>query len=128
MKTDVVPPCEKRKLEKTCANYKSDRNALAQHNRRNRIVISGTLGSVSKDRLEQLVISILADIGIYAVGSHITAGHRFAKLDKQKFQKTIVHFVNRKNCKKVLFNKRLAVLTAVNMTLQKIEKPLQMRI
>ena len=55
-------------------------------------------------------------------------GHRFAKLDKEKFQKTIVQFVNRKNCKKVLFDKRLAVLIAVNMTLQKIEKPLQMRI
>ena len=104
------------------------RDALAQHNRRNKIAISGILESVSKDRLEQLVISILTDIGIYVVGSHITAGHRFGKLDKQKFQKTIVRFVDRKNCKKVLFNKRLAVLIAVNMTLQKIEKPLQMRI
>ena len=51
------------------------------------------------------MISVLADIDISVESQDIEACHRFGEPDRDKSQKTIVQFVNRKNCKKVLFNK-----------------------
>ena len=61
---------------------------------------------VSEDVLEESVISNLADIDVLVESQDIEACHRFGKPDKDKSQKTILDFVNRKNSKKVLLNKR----------------------
>ena len=53
------------RLEKQCSKYESDRNALAQYDRRKNIVLSRIPGSTSEDVLEESVISVLADIGFF---------------------------------------------------------------
>ena len=68
--------------------------------------LSGILESVSEDVLEESVISVLADIDVSVESQDIEACHRLGKPDRDKFQKITVRFVNRKNCKKVLFNKK----------------------
>ena len=52
------------------------------------------------------MIFILADIDVSVESEDIEACHRFGKPDRDKSQKTIVQLVNRKNYKKVLFNKK----------------------
>ena len=69
-------------------------------------MLSGIPKLVSEDVLEESVISVLADIDVFVESEDIEACHRFDKPDRDKSQKTIVHLVNRKNCKKVLFNKK----------------------
>ena len=98
--------CRCERLEKRCSKYESDHNALAQYGQQNNIVLSGIPESVSEDVLEESVISVLADIDVSVESQDIKACHRFGKPDRDKSQKTIVWFVNRKNCKQVLFNKK----------------------
>ena len=69
-------------------------------------MLSGIPESVSEDILEESVIPVLADTDVFVKSEGIEACHRFGKPDIDKSQKTIVHFVNRKNCKNVLFNKK----------------------
>ena len=90
-------------MEKTCLKYQSDQIALAQHGRRNNVILSRISESVSEDILEESVISVLADIDVLIESQNIEACYKFGKGDKS--QKTIVHFENRKNCNKV-FNKK----------------------
>ena len=52
------------------------------------------------------MISILADIDVSVECQDIEACHRFGNPDRDKSQKTIVQFVNRKNCIEILFNKK----------------------
>ena len=61
---------------------------------------------VSEDVLEESVISVLADIDVLVEIQDIEVCHRFGKPDRDKSQKTIVRFVNRKVYKKVLFIKK----------------------
>ena len=98
--------CRCERLEKQCSKYESDHNALAQYGWWNNIVLSGIPESVSEDVLEESVIPVLADIDVSVESQDIEACHRFGKPDRDKSQKTILQFVNRKNCKKVLFNKK----------------------
>ena len=79
---------------------------MAQYGRRNNAILSGIPESVSEDALEESLISVLADIDVLVESQDIQACHRFGKSDRDKSQKTVVRFVNRKNCKKVLFNKK----------------------
>ena len=117
------------RLENPCSRYKSDHNVLGQYGLRNNKVLSGIPESVSEDVLEELVITVLADIDVSVESQNIEACHRFDKPDRDKSEKTIVGFVNRKNCKKVLLNKKnVAVLIAANIVLHKIQEFLQMRI
>ena len=84
---------------------------------------------VSEDVLEESVISVLADIDVLVEIQDIEVCHRFGKPDRDKSQKTIVRFVNRKNCKKFyLTRKNLAVLITANTILRKIQIFLQLRI
>ena len=96
--------CER--LERHCAKYKSDHNALAQYGCWNNEVLSGIPDSVSDDTLEESVISVLTDIDLYIEHQDIEACHKFGKADRQKSKKTIMWSTNRKNCKKVLPNKK----------------------
>ena len=52
------------------------------------------------------MISVMANIDVFVESENIEAYDRFGKPDRDKSQKTIMPFVNRKNCKKVLFNKK----------------------
>ena len=52
------------------------------------------------------MILVLTDIDVSVESQDIEACHRFGKPDRDKSQKTIVRFVNRKNCKKFLLNKK----------------------
>ena len=89
-------------LERHCAKY----NALAQYGRQNNIILSCIPDSVSDDMLEESVISVLGDIDVYMKHQDLVVCHRFGEADRQKSKKTIVRFINRKNCKKVLSNKK----------------------
>ena len=79
---------------------------MAQYGRRNNIVLSGIPESVSEDVLEESVILDLADIDVSVESQDIETCHRFGKPDRDKSKKTTVRFVNRKNCKKFLLNKK----------------------
>ena len=92
-------------LERPCAKYESDHNALAQYGHRNNVVLSGIPDYVSDDTLKESVISVLAEIDVFVEHKDIEACHRFGKADRQKSKKTIVQFLNKKKCKKVLSNK-----------------------
>ena len=96
--------CEQ--LERQCAKYKSNHNALAQYGHQNNVGLSGIPDSVSDDTLEESVISVLADIDVFVEYQDKEACHRSGKADRQKSKKTIVQFTNRKNCKKVLSNNK----------------------
>ena len=52
-------------LERRCAKYESNHNALAQYCRRNNVVQSDIPDSVSDDTLEESVILVLADVDVY---------------------------------------------------------------
>ena len=69
-------------------------------------MLSGIPESVYEDVFKESVISVLADIDVFAESEDIETCHRFGKPDRDKSQKTIKRFVNKKNCKKVLFNKK----------------------
>ena len=64
------------------------------------MVLSGIPEFVSEDVLEVVVIPVLADTDVFVERHNIEAGHRFAKPDRQKSQKMIVRFVNRKIARK----------------------------
>ena len=82
-------------------------NSLGQYGRRNNLVLSGILEIIPDNQLENTVASILSDIGVSIQSEEIEACHQFGKTDrKTKSKKTIIHFVNRKYCKKVLLNKK----------------------
>ena len=95
--------CEK--LENRVAILESNHNDLAQYGRRNNVVFSGIPENVPDNNLESTVISVLSDIDVQLEPSDIEASHRIGKPTSKK-QKTIVRFVNRKNCEKVLANKK----------------------
>ena len=88
--------CEK--LENRVSILDSNHNDLAQYGRRNNVVFSGISENVPDNNLESTVISVF-DVQIEP--RDIEAYHRIGK-PTSKTQKTIVRFVNRKNCEKVL--------------------------
>ena len=80
---------------------------MAQHGRRNNIVISGIPDSIDYNNLENTAISMMSNINVNIEENDVVACHRFGKLDvKSKSKKTVVHFVNRKNCNKIFENKK----------------------
>ena len=95
--------CEKH--ENRVAILESNHNDLAQYGRQNNVVFSGIPENVPDNNLESTVISVLSDIDVQLEPSDIEASHRIGKPTSKK-QKTIVRFVNRKNCEKVLANKK----------------------
>ena len=78
---------------------------MAQYGRRNNVVFSGIPENVPDNNLESTVISVLLDIDVQVEPRDIEECHRIGK-PTSKTQKTIVRFVNRKNCEKVLANKK----------------------
>ena len=78
---------------------------MVQYDRRNNVVFSGIPENVPDNNLESTVISALSDIDVQVEPRDIEACHRIGK-PTSKTQKTIVRFVNRKNCQKDLANKK----------------------
>ena len=95
--------CEK--LENRVAILESNHNDLVQYGRRNNVVFSGIPENVTDNNLENIVMSVLSDIDVQVEPRDIEACHQINK-PTSKTQKTIVRFVNRKNCEKVLANKK----------------------
>ena len=95
--------CEK--LENRVAILESNHNDLAQYGRHNNVAFSFIPESVPDNNLESTFISVLSDIDVQVEPRDIEACHRIGK-PASKMRKTIVRFVNRKNCEKVLANKK----------------------
>ena len=95
--------CEK--LENRVVILESNHNDLAQYGRRNNVVFSGIPENVPDNNLESMVTSVLPDIDVQVEPRDIQACHQIAK-PVSKTEKKIVRFVNRKNCEKVLANKK----------------------
>ena len=93
------------KLENRVAILESKHNDLAQYGRRNNLVFSGIPENVPDSNLESTVLSVLLEIDLQVESRYTEACHRIGKPSSKK-QKTIVRFVNRKNCEKVLANKK----------------------
>ena len=92
-------------LENIVAILESNHNDLAQYGRQNDVVFSGIPENVPDNNLESTVISVLLDIDVQVEPRDIEVCHRIGK-PTSKTQKTIVRFVNIKNCEKVLANKK----------------------
>jgi len=110
MKTDVVGALMKenadlknqvKKLTKQCEDNKISLNKIDQYSRRNNIIIDGIPSDIGNQQLEKKVIDILATVNIKVSECDIEATHRLGKS-----RKTIIRFVNRKNCSKLLFKKK----------------------
>ena len=98
------PKC--RTLENKVVTLEQNLNSLGQYGRRNNLVLSGIPESIPDHQLENMVSSILLDIGVSIQSEEIEARHRFGKANrKTKSTKTVIHFVNSKHCKKALLNK-----------------------
>ena len=95
--------CEK--LENRVVILESNHNDLAQYGRRNNVVFSGIPENVPDNNLESMVTSVLPDIDVQVEPRDIQACHQIAK-PISKTEMKIVRFVNRKNCEKVLANKK----------------------
>ena len=83
----------------------SNHNDLPLYGRRNNVVFSGIPENVPDNNLESMVTSVLPDIDVQVEPRDIQACHQIAK-PISKTEKKIVRFVNRKNCEKVLANKK----------------------
>ena len=95
------------KLEARIVKLETEQNSLAQYGRRNNIVISEIPDSIDDNNLENTVISMMSEINLSIEENDIEACHRFGKRDvTSKSKKTIVRFANRKNCSKIIENKR----------------------
>ena len=94
-------------LENKVVTLEQNLNSLGQYGRRNNLVLTGIPESMLDNQLENTVSSILSDVGVRIQSEEIEAYHRFGKTDwKTKCKKTIIRFVNRKHCKKLLLNKK----------------------
>ena len=78
---------------------------MAQYGRHKNVVFSGIPENVPDNNLESTVISVLSDIDMQMEPRDIEACHQIGK-PTSKMQKIIVRFVNRKNCERVLANKK----------------------
>ena len=80
---------------------------LQQYVRRNNIEICGIPETVENKNLEKTVVEIAEVIGVDIKRNDIEACHRLAKRKNEAGPKrTIIRFVNRKNCESLLRNKK----------------------
>lgn len=79
--------------------------ATNQYGRRSNIEISGVTNDIDDDQLEDKMIEIFNKMEVNVTKSDIESCHRLPAKNNQT-KKTIVRFVNRKNCQKLLENKK----------------------
>ena len=94
-------------IKNNVIEYQTDINRLEQYGRRSNIEIAGIPDEIPLKELEGKVVEILTEIDVQVDDRDIEACHR---LPKGRFGKgparTIVRFVNRKNCEKIFSKKR----------------------
>ena len=94
-------------IKNNIIEYQTDINRLEQYGRRSNIEIAGIPDEIPLKELEGKVVEILTEIDVKVEDRDIEACHR---LPKGRFGKgparTIVRFVNRKNCDKIFTKKR----------------------
>ena len=76
-----------------------------QYGQRNNIKITGIPDSVSNQNLEEKVVDILNEISVDVSTKDIEACHCVG-VSKNSLKKTKVHFINRKQTKKVLISRK----------------------
>ena len=99
---------ENKTLRQRCKSFESkpestesSLNQLEQYGRGNNNAISGIPDNNTDDKLEDVVMKILADVDVIVEASDIEARHRFSKSDRKTTGKEkIIRFPNRKNCEK----------------------------
>ena len=84
---------------------KSNHNNLVHYDKRINVFLSAIPENVPDNNLERTVISVLSNIDVQVEPRDIEACHRIAK-PTSKTKEATVRFVNRKNCEKVLANKK----------------------
>ena len=93
-------------LERRLDVVQSSIDDLEQCDRWNNLILSGIPDSVSDDDIEKTVTAILSDIDVQVTVNDVEACHRIGQSDKNKSKKTIIRFVDRKHCRKILENKK----------------------
>ena len=106
------------KLENKLVSLETSTTALEQYGRRNNLVLSGILDTTADDELESTVISVLGDIDVEVESSDIEDCRGTGKPDKANSKKTIIHFANRKYCKKALIEKNWTNVLGLTITLR----------
>ena len=105
LKSDVAEL--EKKIIQNKIEYETDINRLEQYGRRSNVEIAGIPDEISNTDLEGKVVEILKEIDVAVNPREIEACHR---LPKGRFTKgparTIVRFVNRKNCDAIFSKKR----------------------
>ena len=89
-----------KELNKKCDDHEMSLNKIDQYSRRNNVIIEGIPSDVGNDKLEKKIVQMLAKVNIKVREDEIEAAHRLGKS-----RKTIIRFVNRKYCSKLLFRK-----------------------
>ena len=100
LKTDI------KDIKKRLIKAESENLNLQQYVRRNNIEICGIPDDIEIENLESKVIEIADSIGVELKEGDIEACHRLKKGKKDKTARTIVRFLNRKNCDKLHQNKK----------------------
>ena len=77
-----------------------------QYDRRNNIELNGIPSSVDQMNLESTVIKVLESIDVRVNEADIEACHRLNKTQQDGSKTTIVRFVNRKHCERIMRNKK----------------------
>lgn len=89
-------------------SLETEQAQLNQYGRRNNVELTGIPESISNENLESKVIEILREIDVKVMPSEIEACHRLGKLHRNAKgpRRTIIRFVNRKACDKIMANKK----------------------
>ena len=102
--TQLQAKCDS--LERRVDVLQSSIDDLEQYDWRNNLILSGIPDSISDDDLEETVTSILSVIDVQVTINDVETCHRIWQSDENKSKKTIICFVNRKHCRKILENKK----------------------
>ena len=111
------------KLKDKMMELESEINEINQYGRRNNLEISGIPEDIRMDKLEEKAIEILGKVNVKVESRDIEGCHRLGKLKKNNTpRKTIIRFVNRKNCLQALINRRmLRTLNTADMGLGNVK-------
>ena len=101
MKENASLKNQVKELKQQSEDHSISLNKIDQYSRRNNIIIEGIPSDVDNQHLEKKVIGILAAVNIKVNELEIETTHRLGKS-----KKTIIRFVNRKNCSKLLSKKK----------------------
>ena len=94
-------------IKKNEIEYQTDLNRLEQYGRRSNVEIAGIPDEVSINELENKVVAIFKEMDVKVDPRDIEACHRLPNGRHSKGPaRTIVRFVNRKNCNEIFSKKR----------------------